>query len=213
MYDFFSVTDGMPVVYADITIGKPKRAYTPERESFTERAKREIKEELKPEEKYEEIIATYSVYGAIDHTCDPEKMLKLSLSGQDYIISRGIMRVISCCDTAVFYKKKLLWTTRMFDAGVMPQFLNKKLLKDQLSSVFKNVNIRLGELCHNYVKYIVWQVETEKGTFVIPWHNACLLRQTENMLFTEKSFKEVRLNYKMLRFTEFEKNVFKVLCG
>ena len=107
---------------------------------------------------------------------------------------------------AVYYRTgcsyRQLWKLGRFVPEICPIFLNKKKLSDIMLTIFKKVQIRLGQL-------------HEKGTFYVPWHNGCLIEQTTETVFTEKTFAELKRTYKVLRFAECrgEKDSYRVLCA
>ena len=81
--------------------------------------------------------------------------------------------------------------------------------------IFKKVQIRLGQQQEKGRSFIAWEIETAKGTVYVPWHNGCLIEQTTETVFTEKTFAELKRTYKVLRFAECrgEKDSYRVLCA
>lgn len=181
---------------------------------FEQQAKEELKD-LNDEEQTEDIINIFSEYGMMGHTSNPEKILKLNLSYQDYITSPGKMKLKTCTHTGVMFKKQLLWSTFKFEKLDEPMFLKKAWLTARLQICFGNIELNLGELAWGAMKFIVWQFKTQNGEeYVIPWHNACLLKKTDEMTFLVKDFKELKSTYKILRFREVSaKEIYSILLA
>jgi len=81
--------------------------------------------------------------------------------------------------------------------------------------VFKKIDIRLGQLEEKGIRFIAWEIETEKGIFYIPWHNGCLIEQTGELEFTEMPFAELKRTYKVLRFAKCvgEREAYRIVCA
>lgn len=171
---------------------------------FKELAKKEVQNEIRPEEKEKSVINVFSRYGIIDHTADEKQSLLLNLTAQDYVVSQWKKRLTSCTKVGVFYKQKLLWYTSRLEKNTEPAYLNKTYLEKRLEKAFGiAVCLKLGLLTWETTKFIAWQFKTEDGQeFLIPWHNAALIPQTPEMAFVAKDFKEIRNTYKILRFRE-----------
>lgn len=160
---------------------------------------------LTAEEKKANIIAIYRSEGYTFHTSNIKDILRLSLTGQDYICSAIIKRMHSCTRCGVYYKNgnkyKELWNTGLLrhDKGAI--FLFPEKLKKTLKKVFTNVEITLGELFDGSTCSIAWQIQCDEGLFFIPWHNGCICPNDDCFSFTPKTIKELRGVYKALSFT------------
>lgn len=160
---------------------------------------------LTAEEKKANIIAIYRSEGYTFHTSNIKDILRLSLTGQDYICSAIIKRIHSCTRCGVYYKDgnkyKELWNTGLLrhDKGAI--FLFPEKLKKTLKKVFTNVEITLGKLFEGNTCSIAWQIQCDEGIFFIPWHNGCICPNDDSLSFTPKTIKELRGVYKALSFT------------
>lgn len=196
----------------------PRRSYTEGTKSFNSRAEQEMRE-LEPEDYKHPFINVYSESGYVYHTGETKKALRLSLVGQDYIYSPSVKKMTFSSVMAVYDRTgcsyRQLWKLGRFVPEICPIFLNKKKLSDIMLTIFKKVQIRLGQLQEKGISFIAWEIETEKGTFYVPWHNGCLIEQTTETVFTEKTFAELKRTYKVLRFAECrgEKDSYRVLCA
>ena len=195
---------------------RPRRSYVEKPRSFRDEAKKEM-ENPEPDDYNHWFINVYSESGYTFHTGKALNALKLSLVGQDYIYSPNVKKMTFISAMAVYYQptSKLLWETRRFMPENRPVFLNRERLQEILQKVFKEIDIRLGQLQEKGISFIAWKIETEKGIFYIPWHNGCLIEQTTETVFTEKTFAELKRTYKVLRFAECrgEKDSYRVLCA
>ena len=143
----------------------PRRSYTEGTKSFNSRAEQEMRE-LEPEDYKHPFINVYSESGYVYHTGEPKKALRLSLVGQDYIYSPSVKKMTFSSVMAVYYRTgcsyRQLWKLGRFVPEICPIFLNKKKLSDIMLTIFKKVQIRLGQLQEKGISFIAWEIETEK---------------------------------------------------
>lgn len=127
----------------------PRRSYTEGTKSFNSRAEQEMRE-LEPEDYKHPFINVYSESGYVYHTGETKKALRLSLVGQDYIYSPSVKKMTFSSVMAVYYRTgcsyRQLWKLGRFVPEICPIFLNKKKLSDIMLTIFKKVQIRLGQL-------------------------------------------------------------------
>lgn len=166
-----------------------------------------VKEELTtltPEEKKAPIIAIYRSEGYTYHAITSKDILRLSLTGQDYICSAMMKRMCSCTKCGVYYKDgnkyKELWQTGLLRQDKDAIFLFPEKLKKTLRKIFTNVEITLGELHEGNTRSIAWQIQCDEGIFFIPWHNGCICPNDDTLTFAPKTIKELRGVYKALSF-------------
>lgn len=161
------------------------------------------------EELEQNLMVFYHCDGFCYHTFDNERMMHLSLACQNSVCSQHFKFIKKCLFCAVYYRKGTkwvpLWRTGSFEAGYKPDYLSVKELKQKLHLVFKDFTIKLGEFKEKEitgVKFIAWQVMTDKGeVYYIPWHNGVLLPALPEYVFEEKSLASLQGNtYKVLRF-------------
>ncbi len=202
----------------DVLSSSPRRSYTEGPKGFDNRAKEEMKE-LEPEDYKHPFITVYSESGYTYHTGIAQKALSLSLAGQDYIYTPSVKKVHFCNVLAVYFQSghmyRQLWKISRFLPENRPVFLNREMLEKILGSIFSQLSIKLGQLSEKNIKYIAWEINTEKGIFYIPWHNGCLLEKTDGLEFEEKEFAEIKRTYKVLRFAACtgSEEAYRILCA
>ena len=201
----------------DVLSSAPRRIYT-ENQSLYNCAEEEL-DELESWEKQRPFMNVYFKDGFTYHTGDTSKSMQLCLVGLDYTYPRHIKVMYPCNAMVVFYRQgeafRLLWTVRRFAVGATPVFLNKTKLTEAMLNIFSKTEIRLGELQTNGTPSIAWEIATEKGRFYVPWHNGCMVEQSDETEFSAKPFNEMKGIYKILRFTECleEKNTYRILLA
>lgn len=195
--------------------GSPVHSFVERTTSFEEEAKEEIKS-LNPTST---VLNLYKSDGLVFCAKKPDEALKLALTPQDYVCSMYIKKVRACTQCGVFYKcgtkYKMLWRNGRYSENRKPVFLNPAQLQRELKKVFTKHALTLGILEERSIKYIAWRIDTEQGTFFIPWHNGCLIAKDKEWNFVEKEFKDMRSTYKVLRFSYAQDNrkEYRIVCG
>lgn len=225
-FDLDSVNLGERFQAMDLTI-----AYSSEKKTCRERLltpeeyiRNEIKN-LSAKERERNLMTFYHYDGFCYHTFDNELMIRLSLARQSSICSPHCKLIKKCIFCATYYRKGKkwlpLWRTRSFEFGYKPEYLNAKMLIQKLRLIFKDFTIKLGEFREKEVtgvKFIAWQVTTNKGeVYYIPWHNGALVPALPEYVFEEKDLVSMRRNtYSVLRFGVIydgvEKGSYRVVC-
>lgn len=209
------------VPYRVLDLDSERGARTPHTEPyrpFTERALDEINQ-LPESEKDHQFLVAYSLYGNTFITADPGIILRLSLAGEVY---NTITRKMMLCNVlAVFYRdgEKFRplsnWELRHFKSDDTPAFLNKEKLNAQLKGIFKEASVCLGKLTltSRMLSCPAWQINTEKGTYYLPWHNGALIENADVFFFETTEFNEIKdTMYTHLRFSEvdFKRQVYYI---
>ena len=163
-------------------------------------------------------------YAVYDKNCymyqatTPEEVLRVSLTSPCILPATLNASFCYSHNAGVFIRKngqfKLLYKSGRFCCDKNPVFLSKTFLKRILSDFFENIEITLGQLIKDEMKYIAWMITTEKGIFYIPWHNGIIFPATNELVFIKNKFNKIEKTYKLLRFCEnFSSNEYKVLRG
>lgn len=217
MIDGLRVDTTGTIRFRELT-GSPIHTLAEKALTFEEEAKEELKE-LKKKNDNSCVVNIYRAEGLVFAAQNPSEALKLTLTPQDYVCSHFMKKMHACTRCGVFYKDgskyKMLWKNGRYNEHKKPVFLNPHLLQKELKKVFPHFDLSLGVLEDNIVKFIAWEIKTEKGKFYIPWHNGCIIKEDENWSFTPKEFNELRSTYKVLRFSYATDNrkEFRIVCG
>ncbi|MCM1323553.1 MAG: hypothetical protein NC218_05280 [Acetobacter sp.] len=185
-------------------------------QSFAERALEEAKD-CTPFERGHKFLNVYSEYCTAQSVTDPERGLRLALTGASYVYSQMRRKLTATNALMVFYNKNgkfvPLWELHHFQSGTSYLFLNTEELTTTLKKVFKNVKLTLGELKVKNIPAISWRVETEDGFFYIPWHSGAVIEDSPKFSFTAKELDEMRNVYTLLRFApHYKAGTYKILC-
>jgi len=182
--------------------------------TFAERAK----EEAHALKNYERKFITIYSEACLEWYADtPERTLRLSMTGASYVYPQNRKKLTTSNALMVFYNKngKLipLWEIRHFESGNRCIFLDKEQMTKKLRSIFKSLNITLGSLTFNGLPCIAWRLQTEEGCFYIPWHNGAVIEDIDGFSFEEKSLKEMKDTYTLLRFApSYMSGLYKIVC-
>ncbi len=195
--------NGQTVRVLDMSVERDgERVYHEPKKSFIERLMAELKEE--PYEGDEKLLVAYSEGVCTQITTKPSQVLRLSLTGQTYVYQPLKKRLTQGAVAVVLYKYQgkyiPLYEQRYFRQKKEYMFLNPQELKKTLSKVFSSIELKLGLLTHERIPCIAWQVSTEDGEYYIPWHNGCIFKGDDTLLFEEKPLEQMRRTYELFRF-------------
>lgn len=193
------------------------KIYSERTPSFTENATAEAAEST-PQDKQNKFMTVFSEYSLTWRASTPERIIRLSLVGQDYICSKQQKKMILSNALMVFYLKNdkfvPLYEVRHLQTKKYYLYLDKKGLTAKLREVFQSVKLTLGQLHAPNLRCIAWKAETEEGIFYILWHNGCIIKAQDYLCFEEKKIEELRKVYNLLRFAPSvtKSDCYTVLC-
>ncbi len=201
-----------------VETSSPRRKYTESPKSFANRAEAEMKE-LSAEDLRHYFITVYSDSGYTYHSGDAKVLIRLSLTGQNYICPKNVKQMIFCITSAVYHeangKSELIWKLERLKPNQEPVFLRKSSVEKAFHRHHKQVEIKLGALAEKHLTSIAWQVTTEKGIFYVLWHNGSIIEATGELTFTEKEFSELKRTYAVLRFARCmcTEEAYRIICA
>ncbi len=180
------------------------RAYIERSPTFAEKALEEITE-CTYEEKQHKFLTVFSESCLTWRATNPEDLMRLTLVGQSYVCSKHQKRLTQSNALMVFYRKNgkfvPLYELHHLQTKKHYVFLSRDELTQKLGEVFNRVKLTLGVLHSPKLRSIAWSVETEEGTFYIPWHNGCIIPAQAYHVFEEKKkLEETKGTYSLLRF-------------